>query len=134
MELTRRILPPAEWPRLLIEQPENPLVAQLRVTGMPDPGATRIVVVERDGQIVASWMIFAAIHAEPVYVNVDARTPGVIKALLEQTVEALQEEKVTIAFGVIADVDLLVNAPMAHRLGFQKAPGELYFIRVPPKE
>ena len=129
-----RMLPPAEWSRILRDQPESPLAQQFQVNGIPDADSARICVVERDGRIVGSWMIFMACHAEPVYVNPDARTPSVIKALLEQTVTALQADHITHAFAVIADVDLLENAPMAHKLGFQKAPGELYFVRVPPKE
>ena len=131
MNITARVLPPADWVRILQEQPESPLAQQLSANGMPDSANARICVVERDGRIVGSWMIFAAIHAEPVYVNQDARTPNLIKALLELLVSTLQAEGVTLAFGVIADVDLLENAPMAHKLGFQRAPGELYFVRVP---
>jgi hypothetical protein len=124
MPLIARVLPPAEWPRILTEQPESPLAQQFAANGIPDPASARICIVEREGRIVGSWMIFMACHAEPVYVNEDARTPSVIKALLEQMVTALQAEGVTHAFALIADVDLLKNAPMAHHLGFQKAPGE----------
>jgi L-amino acid N-acyltransferase YncA len=129
--ITARVLPPAEWLRILAEQPESPLAGQFQANGIPDADSARICVVERDGVIVGSWMIFMAYHAEPVYVNPDARTPSVIKALLEQTVTTLRAEGITHAFALIADVDLLENAPMAHHLGFQKAPGELYFVRVP---
>lgn len=129
--MTAHVLPSAEWPRIITEQPESPLAQQLQANGIPDADSARICVVEREGRIVGSWMIFMACHAEPVYVNPAARTPSVIKALLDLTVTTLQGEGITHAFAVIADVDLLENAPMAHHLGFQKAPGELYFVRVP---
>ena len=129
--LNARVLPPDSWVRILQEQPESPLAQQWSIHGIPDATHAHVCVVERDGRIVGSWMIFAAIHVEPVYIQPDARTPSIIKALLERTVQTLQDDGITIAFAVIADVDLLENAPMAHHLGFQKAPGELYFVRVP---
>jgi hypothetical protein len=132
--ITARVLPDAEWPRLLTEC-EGPAIDQLRQTGFPDPQHLRINVVEQDGRIVGYWFIFATIHAEPAWIAPEARKhPGIVRSLIEQTIQTLQDEGVTMAFCVVADVDLLENAPLVRRLGFTRAPGELYFVTVPPKE
>jgi hypothetical protein len=126
--ITRRILPPEEYGRL--KEAGGPL-ADVR----PDPAHTKVNVVEENGQIVGYWPVFNAVHAEPLWIPESHRhRREVALALIAQVLETLQEYNVAAAFGVIADVDFVVNFPMAKKLGFSKAPGDLYFIIVPPVE
>lgn len=89
-------------------------------------------VVEVDGKIVAYWPIIVTVHVEPLWISPEHRhNRQVAKLLVQQVFETLKAEGITLAFGMIADEDFVQNFPMAAKLGFQKAPGDLYFIQVP---
>jgi hypothetical protein len=128
MAVIKKVLDPADYGRLA--EAGGPLADVI-----PNPEHTVVNVVEEDGRVVAYWPTFNAVHAEPLWIAETHRhRREVTIALVEQVMETLQGCGVPVAFGIIADVDLIINLPMAKKLGFQKAPGELYFITVPPKE
>lgn len=74
--ISRRVLPPEEWPRLAGTEAEK-LWPRL------DPENTQVVVVEKDGRIVAAWTLLRIVHAECIWVAPDQRGEfGVVKRLL----------------------------------------------------
>lgn len=86
-DLTRRVLPPEEWPE------------KLRGTALEhrdlNPACTRVVVVERDGQVIASCAALTLVHAEGLsIVEVERGNPGVARALLQTLLEVLVSEGV----------------------------------------
>lgn len=90
-----------------------------------------IAVVEVDGRIVAYWVVWTALHLEPLWIAPEHRkSPPVVSGLvgaLQQAVEATGE---TVAYCEIADENLPVIGPMASKLGFHEAPGKLYYLLV----
>lgn len=96
-----------------------------------------ICVVEMDGQIVAYWAVFYALHAEPMWVTESRRkSPAVIRALLRQLEQLLDHIGDPIGFAIIGQDDVLEQgAQYVERLGFEPVPGTLYYlVRQPPKE
>lgn len=60
-ELTTRVLPRDEWPRLAGTEAEH-------LWPLMQPGDGDIVVVERDGAIVGCWGLLRVVHAECVWI------------------------------------------------------------------
>lgn len=93
-----------------------------------------IAVVEVDGLIVAYWVVFYALHVEPLWIaEAFRRSPSVVGGIVREMqtiVEATQEPA---AFCVIdaGDAAPLV-ASYADRLGFHEAPGKLYYLVIQP--
>lgn len=74
--MTSRILPPAEWPKLVGTEAET-LWPHL------DPENSRVLVVEHDGRIVGTWTVLRLVHVECVWIDPDYRGAfGVVKRLL----------------------------------------------------
>lgn len=73
--MTTRLLPPDEWSRLAgTEAAFAPLLP---------PGSASILVVEDDGQIVATWALVTMMHAEGLWIAPSHRGRfGVVKRLL----------------------------------------------------
>lgn len=115
-------------------------IARVREAGGPLAEANpeklkdmQIAVVEVDGQIVAYWGTFFALHAEPLFVTEAARkNPGVIAAIVAQLQEILSASTEPAAFCVIEDDTAEVVATYADRLGFHKAPANLYYLILEP--
>lgn len=98
-----------------------------------------IAAVEVDGTLVAYWPVWRAIHAEPLWVAEAYRnSPGVIRALLRELEKALDplmaETEEHIAFAIIGDQDILTSGRYAMRLGFERVPGDLFFLIRQPAE
>jgi hypothetical protein len=71
-----RVLPPAEWSRL------NGTEAELLWPHF-NPEHTRVIVVEEEGQIVATWTLLRVVHAECLWIAPSHRGLfGVTKRLL----------------------------------------------------
>ena len=87
-------------------------------------------VVEVDGQIVAYWPAFFALHLEPLWVAEPYRlNPAVTRGLLEAMTQTLQTIGKPVAFAVIDSATEV--APLAERLGFARVPGDLYYVQMP---
>lgn len=93
----------------------------------------QVAVVEVDGQIVAYWVAWYALHLEPLWIHPDQqKSPGVARAMLTE-IQALARASGELAgFAVIEDANASAIAPYAARLGFQPAPGQLYYLVLPP--
>jgi hypothetical protein len=63
--MTRRILPAAEWSRLVGTELEN-------VWPHLDPDRSVVIVVEDEGQIIGCWSAFDVLHAEGIWIADDA--------------------------------------------------------------
>lgn len=93
----------------------------------------RIAVVEVDGQIVAYWVIWYALHVEPLWVHDDWRKhPGVIAGIVDEMQTVVESTGEGAAFCVIEAENAEVVAGYAHRLGFFDAPGKLYYLVLQP--
>jgi len=94
-----------------------------------------IAVVEVDDRIVAYWVVWYALHTEPLWIHEDyRRSPGVVGRLvgeLQRIVEATGEPS---AFAVIGEENLTQLAAAASRLGFYEAPGKLFYVVLEPAQ
>lgn len=125
-----RTLPTDEWHKL--HDAPGPLPEWLDGT-TPDPDQTIITVIEDDdGAIKGYWVLFNAVHAEPLYLDESIRHhPKMGLALMAAVGDHLRKHDVKAAFGIIGDADVKTVAPMAQRAGFKRLPGTLYAIRLP---
>jgi hypothetical protein len=124
-----RELEPDEWDRLRGIPPFD-RVGPMDAAGRA--GHVRMVVAETpDGKIVGYWMLFDAVHAEPMWIAEEFRhNPALIRRLWGKTRELLQEAGIPVAFAFIAEGALPTNLPQALRLGFQPLKGELFYLFV----
>jgi hypothetical protein len=95
-------------------------------------GNAQVVAVEdAQGTLLGYWPIWLAVHLEPLWVQPEARkNPAVIKALVMGMRAQLQAERITTAYATIAHEDLPTNLPMAARMGFERVPGDLFFVKL----
>jgi hypothetical protein len=120
MSLIRRVLPPEEFHKLLTIPPYS-------AGGLPNPEYWRIVVVEREGDIVACCALFDTVHWDYFWIaDADQGNPVVFKDLLEQSLMVMQEYGIAQVHTTIPShrADL---ADMLVRFGFHKVPGDLYY-------
>lgn len=120
MSLTRRVLPPEEFQKLLTIPPYS-------AGGLPTAEHWRIVVVERGEEIVACCALFDTVHWDYFWVaDADQGNPTVFKDLLEQSLEVMQELGIIQVHTTVPShrADL---ADMLLRFGFHKVPGDLYY-------
>lgn len=95
----------------------------------------RVAVVEVDQQIVAYWVVWYALHLEPLWIKEEhRRSAGVAAGLLSALEEAVRSTGEPSAFCVIEEENLAAIEPYAARLGFQEAPGKLYYLVLQPAE
>ena len=120
--LTFRELPPEEWPTL-VEQGIYPYAAG----GLPpDNGHWRILVAERDDEIVGCTALHTQVHFDPWYLR-----PGVgaaeVRGLVRAGRDLLASLGIDHAYCTIDDTQILTR-DQAERLGFVAAPGQLYLL------
>lgn len=83
--MTTRILPPAEYPRLVGTELET-------VWPVLPPSARVIVVEDEHGAIVGCWSLFLSVHAEGVWIAPGSRARGTVaRRLLEGLAEQLED-------------------------------------------
>ena len=124
--MTSRLLPPDEWFKLADRPPFDH-------AGLPDSDHWLIVVVEEDGQILASCALLDTVHWDGFHVNEDQRgNPAVFKQLLERSIATLQAHGVPGAHVTVPEDHPALSA-MVERFGFIPAPGRLYLYAVPQK-
>jgi hypothetical protein len=119
--ITHRVLPVEEWGQVAHLEP-------FASGGLPDPRYWRIVVVERDGAIVAMSSLFDSVHWDLFFVaEADRGNPVVFKELLEGGVEVMDAYEIAQVHTTIPSgrTDL---ANMLERFGFERAPGDLFFF------
>ncbi len=116
--MTTRILPREEYGRLSAIDPDldwNSL-----------PSRTKVLVVERNGEIVGRWMALPVVHVETVW-KADGAGAGVTRCLLEGMKHILDEEGVEGAW--TSATDDRVRGILAN-LHAVKVPGDHYFLRL----
>lgn len=129
-ELVVRELPPEEFDLLL----QSPLFQQF---GLPNLQHTRVVVAQEvgTGKLAAYWMIYDAVHVEPLWIDDQHRKrPGLARQLWGGVQRVLEQTDANTAYATIADQDMAMNLPQATRLGFKKVPGALFYITVKGSE
>ena len=88
-----------------------------------------VVVAEVDGRIVAYWVLWYALHAEPLWIAEAYRKhPGVARGLVEQTVALAKSSGEPAAYAQIDAENLDAVGPYADRLGFAPAPGSMFYL------
>lgn len=116
--MTSRILPPAEYPRLVGTEAE-------RVWPHLPPEA-QVVVVERDGAIVGCHVLIPYWHLECLWVAPGARGRGSVARRLWRAVQ-----RVALALGqravLTTAIDDRVRGLLAH-VGATRLPGESYVV------
>lgn len=127
--IRRRVLPPEELARAVVAGgPLTDLGA--------DPERLKsmaVAVVEVDEVIVAYWVCWYALHLEPLWIREDYRKhPGVATGLIDQVREVVDASHEPAAFAVIEGENLEAVGAYAARLGFQEAPGKLYYLVLAP--
>jgi len=119
MRLRTRILPPDEWPRLVGTEAEKawPLL---------DPKNARIVVVEEEGRIVATWIVMRVVHVECAWIDPSVRGSfGVMRRILGAMSEVAE------AWGAANVISAAENEHVADllvRLGGTKMPGDSFAL------
>lgn len=131
------LLPPAEIERL--REAGGPLAEVSPEQLQTAAGRGAVAVVEVDGQIVAYWVVFYALHAEPLWVTPEQRKhPGVLRSLMETTRELIKDADEPVSFAIVGQEDLALHGVDPARLGFTRVPGDLYYLVMPgvdtPKE
>lgn len=114
-----RILPQEEWPRLDGTEAET-LWPNL------NPITSRVIVVEDEGQIVATWVMLSMVHAECLWIAPEKRGSfGVTRRLLSGMKEAAAD------FGALAVLTASISehvSGLIKRLGGQRLPGETFVL------
>lgn len=92
-----------------------------------------VAAVEVDDRIVAYWVLWKALHLEPLWIAPDHRhSPSVVSGLIGALQQAAEASGEPAGFAVIEEPNLSVIAPYAERLGFLEAPGKLYYLVLAP--
>lgn len=116
-------LPPAQVHRALAAG--GPL-SELQLDPAQVAAHMSIAVVEVDGEIVAYWVAWKALHLEPLWVRDDHRkSPAVIGGIIEAIQQVALASGEPAAYAQIDDPEI---AGYAGRLGFTPAPGTLYYL------
>ena len=114
--MTSRILPSAEWHRLVGTELESIIDAMI-------PEQTTVMVVEDStGAIVGTWALIRFLHAEGFWIHPDHRGQGsVLRRLIAVTrTEAHRQGEVVVWTGAAtADVEALLTHVGAARLPIQ---------------
>lgn len=116
--MTTRVLPQAEWGRL-----EGRDIAKLLPFVSPDD--VDVVVVEKDGAIIANWSVVKMTHLEGIEIDPDHRNPGVVRSLLGATM-AVAKARSRGAVWTAAQSDEV--AAMIERIGGQPCQEMKQFV------
>ena len=110
-------------PELLRDLPDSPLAAQGEE--LATFSGALLVFRNLEGVIVAHWPLMLAWHAEPCYVHPDHRGSGdLIHTMVHSLRLVMGELGVPVAF---ASADEPAVVRILRTLGFQRAPGEMYY-------
>ena len=122
--LVTRILPEAEWPRLLAFSP-------FREHGLPDaPEHWRMIVAEVNGTIVGFCTLSTRVHWDWELGPSAQKHPGIIRGLIRQTIGCLQESGIRGVCAIVTDMQPEQQA-IVERFGFEPVAGQLYLFPVP---
>lgn len=124
MTLTTRLLPPDEWEKLRAIEP-------YKSKGLPgEPDDWRILVIEREGELVGTCALFTAVHWDNWWIAPKLRgTGGVLGALLRASVQLLAMAEIEQVYTGAARGDAEVEELLQH-FGFAPAGGRLFVLEV----
>lgn len=78
---------------------------------------------------VGYWPVWQAVHIDGIWLEPSLKDhPGALRSLLTAAFATLQSNGVSLAFAVLADD--AESLAQAQRLGFVRAPGHLYTLKV----
>lgn len=119
--ITHRVLPPEEWPRLAGTEAEG-LWPQL------DSENARVLVVEEDGEIVATWTAMRVVHMECLWVKPSHRgLAGVVRRLFGGLRQIAHEWDLR---GVVTSSLSPTVTDLIRRFGGSPLPGEMFVLPV----
>jgi hypothetical protein len=129
MTIVHRTLAPEEVQRAL--DAGGPLQElQLDATRLAEMS---VAVVEVDGVIVAYWVVWYALHVEPLWIAEAWRKhPRVVSGIVEEMQAIVEATQEPVAYCEIQDENLEVVSGYAARLGFHEAPGKLFYVIMQP--
>ncbi len=123
-----RVLGAEDWPKIVALG--GPIPEQLTPERLAE---VQLLGVWQDDQLLAYWLVWQAVHLEPLWVGPAFRgNPAVIRALITGMRQVLQELEVDLAFALIEAENLATHQSMAERLGFRQVPGQTFFLEVDP--
>lgn len=117
--MTSRLLPREEWPKLAGSEAET-------VWPLANPENARVVVVEDDGRIVATWMVLRMTHVECLWIDPGYRGRFSILRRLWKGVRAVAREwgsRTVLTAAMSDDVRSLIALAQGQQL-----PGDHYVI------
>lgn len=118
--MTSRVLPVEEWPRLAGTEAEAvwPHLSE----------ASRVLVVEHDGEIVGCWVLMSVVHAECLWIAPLHRGKA---AVARRLWTAMRRAARALSAPVVATAALTddVRALLEH-VGATKLPGDHYAMKV----
>ena len=118
-----RILSPNEWDK--INAPDLPDLLRFC-----NPKDVAVVVVEKDGEIVASVMVMKVTHFEGLWIKPEERgNAGVLRSLLRQAYAIPLSRAEHWAFGGAEKSDARMDT-LCRKLGGRELPMRLYAIPV----
>lgn len=102
------------------------------ITQVLAPKADAVVVaVLEDERLVGYWPIWHTLHVDGIWLDpqLKADGPGTLRSLLQAVFATLRAAGVAETFAVLPEHG--PSREQAARLGFTRAPGDLYLLRVP---
>jgi hypothetical protein len=122
--LTCRVLPPADWARLLPVEP-------FKTHGLPDdPTHWVVLVVERAGAIVGTCSLFTAAHWDCWWIDPDEAGTSRGLVLRQLLREALTQFRQADVQQVYTGAESLEVADVLTRFGFHPVGGQLFVLRI----
>lgn len=119
--MTSRVLPPGEWDQLIGTE------AELLIPLLTED--SRVVVVERDGQVVGCHVLQVILHAECLWIHPDHRGKSSVARRLWAAVQQEAREHFGVRAFATAAVSDEVRDLLAH-VGAVKVPGDHYMVPV----
>jgi Acetyltransferase (GNAT) family len=117
--MTSRLLPPAEWSRLVGTELEA-------IWAMLPPTATVVVVEDTEGAIVACWSLFPCLHAEGIWIAPAHRKRGAAGGrLLRATFAEARAQGVT---AVVTSATTPEVVTLLEKIRAKALPGTAYMV------
>lgn len=124
--LTFRLLPVAEWGKI-VEAGIEPFASR----GLPEESDHwRMLVAEEEGRILGVSCLTEVVQNHWFITPGSRRNPAIVQGLWSATQQLLTEAGVGLLYATVSDDQPEVQ-DMVERLGYVKAPGQLYLLYVP---
>jgi ribosomal protein S18 acetylase RimI-like enzyme len=118
--LTARVLPPEEW--------ASKLAGTSLAQAIFDPDNAFVLVVEREGEVVACWAAINTVHVEGIWIHPDHRTHVAVGRLLLRSM--FDELRALLVSEVITNADDPAIEAMLRTIGATPLPGTSWVMKV----